>query len=545
MSLTMLAPGQSLAKVIQTNQDVKTTITQETDVEKRKLLADQYIREIKAKQDTVALADAYLFLSEAFSHSKTAVHYADSIVQLTQRLKNNPVYPAEGYLQKGIQLYYLTDHEGALQNYLKADDYFDKQSNEFKQLVIRHYIGLLKNYINESEEGFLIFRENIKFFDKKEHRKRFKKQYLKSLYALAYGYIEIKMPDSALFYSKLGIEVSLKTNDKYLYPYFLFSSANADILRSKYLKALDSMLKGSVLILEKKKSLCTSYLTISEIHDSLNNRLKSIEYLYRIDSVYQKEPQVILQVEEAYQILLKKYQNDGNRDKQLEIIEKLLLVDSIINLRPKNLSRKIVEQYDTPRLLEEKERLIHALEDENDRSTTYIALSCTAGVALFFLFITYYQRDKRNKRRFEELMQTTDPKESKVIKKEYPNGLDIAEVVVEEVLHKLQKFEKDKGFLDPGVTAVKLASTLDTNSKYLTKIISYYKGQSFIYYMNTLRINWIVSQLKDNPKLRNYTLKALAQEAGFNSTDVFSKYFSKITGITPSYFIKQLDAAKK
>jgi len=37
-----------------------------------------------------------------------------------------------------------------------------------------------------------------------------------------------------------------------------------------------------------------------------------------------------------------------------------------------------------------------------------------------------------------------------------------------------------------------------------------------------------------------YTIKALASESGFNTTEAFSKSFYKKTGIYPSYFIKEL-----
>ncbi|WP_165388988.1 helix-turn-helix domain-containing protein [Aquimarina brevivitae] len=529
----------------QMDKNSKAAITEETDIEKRKRLANQYIQSIKSKQDTIALADAYLFLSEAFSHSTKAVSYADSIIQLTKHLKDNPTYPAEGYLQKGIQLYYTANYDSALKNYLLADAYYKNEKNELKQLIIKHYIGLLKNNTNERDEALLIFKENIKFFDSEENRRQHKRQYLKSLYALATAYVFSKELDSAVYFSKTGINESLQQTDRYLYPHFLFAYGGALFWQKHYKASIDSFAKGLSLIPNKKISVCMVYINISTAYDSLGNQSKTFEYLHKVDSIYHEEPQVVLQAEEAYQTLLKKYQQSGNTKKQLEIINKLLAVERVIKKRPKNLSRKIVEHYETPRLLEEKERLISVLKKENDRSMTYIAISGTMGVALFLLFIRYYQRDKRNKRRFEELMQTTNTGTTQNTINPDQSVLDISETVVKDVLHKLRKFEQDKGFLDPGLTAVQLAAHLDTNSKYLTKIIKYHKKQSFIYYINNLRIDTIVVQLKENPKLRNYTLKALAEEAGFNSTDVFSKYFNKRTGISPSYFIKQLRTAKK
>ena len=190
---------------------------------KKKLLADQYIRAIKARQDTIALADAYLFLSEAFSHSQTAVHYADSIIQLTQQIKDNPIYPSEGYLQKGIQHYYIANFDQALRYYLIADTYYKAQKNKFKQLVVKHYVGILKNNTNEFDEAFWIFKENIKFFENEENKKRYEIQYLKSLYALANGFVLLKELDSAEHYSRIGLKNSSELGNTNLYPHFLLA----------------------------------------------------------------------------------------------------------------------------------------------------------------------------------------------------------------------------------------------------------------------------------------------------------------------------------
>jgi len=47
--------------------------------------------------------------------------------------------------------------------------------------------------------------------------------------------------------------------------------------------------------------------------------------------------------------------------------------------------------------------------------------------------------------------------------------------------------------------------------------------------------------LKQDSRFRKFTIKAIANEIGFNTDQAFSKAFYKRTGIYPSYFIKELD----
>jgi AraC-like DNA-binding protein len=119
-------------------------------------------------------------------------------------------------------------------------------------------------------------------------------------------------------------------------------------------------------------------------------------------------------------------------------------------------------------------------------------------------------------------------------------SIGIAEEVVQQILGKLQVFESDGGFLDSTITIQKVATVLNTNSKYLSKIINEFKGKSFVQYSNDLRIEYSIIQLKKDSKLRNYTIQALALEFGFNNAESFSTAFLKKTGIKPTYFIKEL-----
>src|SRR5690606_33139412 len=112
---------------------------------------------------------------------------------------------------------------------------------------------------------------------------------------------------------------------------------------------------------------------------------------------------------------------------------------------------------------------------------------------------------------------------------------------VQSMLKQLEKFEKERKYLEKDWTLVKLAALFNSNTKYLSAIVHHYRNKSFQEYINGLKIGFIVEMLKNDRKTRNYTNKALAEEGGFSSTQRFTNAFKNLTGISPTYFIQELN----
>ena len=119
--------------------------------------------------------------------------------------------------------------------------------------------------------------------------------------------------------------------------------------------------------------------------------------------------------------------------------------------------------------------------------------------------------------------------------------LSIPKDIIDSVLERLELFENNQEYLSQKITLNSLAKKLNTNANYLSKIINHYKKNSFTNYLNSLRIHNIANQLQENTIIRKFTIKAIAQEAGFNTSDSFSKAFLKLKGVKPSEYIKNLE----
>ncbi|TGE08573.1 helix-turn-helix domain-containing protein [Hymenobacter fodinae] len=97
----------------------------------------------------------------------------------------------------------------------------------------------------------------------------------------------------------------------------------------------------------------------------------------------------------------------------------------------------------------------------------------------------------------------------------------------------LGHMESQRPYLAPELTLGELASQLQTNTSWLSKVINTGCGQNFNDFINEYRVQEAEQRLR-NPRFRHYTLLAVALESGFNSKSTFNRVFKKLRGITPS-----------
>ncbi|RBL92477.1 helix-turn-helix domain-containing protein [Chitinophaga flava] len=99
--------------------------------------------------------------------------------------------------------------------------------------------------------------------------------------------------------------------------------------------------------------------------------------------------------------------------------------------------------------------------------------------------------------------------------------------------------EEKELYKDPELTLDKLAATMETSRHHLSETLNQYLGQSFYQFINEYRIREVV-RLIDEHRENKVTpnILSLAFEAGFHSKSSFNQYFKKVTGSTPSAYLK-------
>ena len=94
---------------------------------------------------------------------------------------------------------------------------------------------------------------------------------------------------------------------------------------------------------------------------------------------------------------------------------------------------------------------------------------------------------------------------------------------------------QDQLYISSELSREDLAQLVHLNNARFARMIKECTGTNFNGYINDLRIDHAIKLLKLHP---NYTIRAIADEAGFNSTPILYNLFKKKTGMTPYEFKK-------
>ena len=109
------------------------------------------------------------------------------------------------------------------------------------------------------------------------------------------------------------------------------------------------------------------------------------------------------------------------------------------------------------------------------------------------------------------------------------------DTVLEPLLHLMKK---EKPYLDPELSIVTLSAKLNMHPHKLSKLINSQLQQNFFDFINKYRVEEFKNLALD-AEHKQYSILAIAYDAGFNSKASFNRIFKNITGHTPSQYIKE------
>lgn len=98
--------------------------------------------------------------------------------------------------------------------------------------------------------------------------------------------------------------------------------------------------------------------------------------------------------------------------------------------------------------------------------------------------------------------------------------------------------DKEKLYLDPGLSLKDMADRLHTNTKYLSQVVNHHAGMNFQQFVNKYRIKDAKAKIASK-EFNNLTLYGIALQCGFKNKSTFYKVFKEATGITPKEYLKQ------
>ncbi len=491
-----------------------------------------YLEKAKKNKNWEETSNAYReMLHEA--GEKDRVSYADSMLIAAKESHDGDVI-GSAYLTKGILFYQLKKHNLALDNFLLSNRFLVGTEDDYLKYKVKYHIALIKLYLGYYNEAIALFNECRGYFHKDQPL-----PYLKSLHALGVCYTGIGKYQKSSEVNTLALQECARLQMPELVPNIEHSEGINQYFFKQYRPAIKRLEFAVPLIIKQGdfSNEAVGYFYIGKSYHALGDIGRAVSYFYKVDTIFIRKGYIRPDLRENYELLIDYFKSKGELKTELKYINKLLRVDSVLNTQYKYLSKKVHKEYDTRELLQEKNRIHADLAEEEWYNYLFkIVIAVLVSVVVFFVYRHFAMR-KLYKKRFEELMKASPT----IVPLNKSTPPPLRSDVENGILAKLQKFEQSKGFLKKELSVNKLAESFDTNYKYLSRIIHEHRNKNFIAYINDLRVDYIVTKLNEEPKLRKYTNGALAEEAGFSTAQHFVTAFKKKAGMPPGYFIEELD----
>ncbi len=132
----------------------------------------------------------------------------------------------------------------------------------------------------------------------------------------------------------------------------------------------------------------------------------------------------------------------------------------------------------------------------------------------------------------DDLKQDDDDK----IETEKYSRSGLKESQADDYLKKLIGYmEVHKPYLDRDLNINDLAAMTEIQRHHITQVLNENYNRNFFTFINEYRVKEVISRFSDK-KYNNFTILAIAFDAGFNSKTTFNSIFKLQTGMTPSKF---------
>lgn len=104
--------------------------------------------------------------------------------------------------------------------------------------------------------------------------------------------------------------------------------------------------------------------------------------------------------------------------------------------------------------------------------------------------------------------------------------------------------ETRKPYLNRNLSILDLSELTGIPRHHITQVLNEVYGRNFFTFINEYRVNEVISRFGD-PKNNNFTILAIAYDAGFNSKTTFNSIFKNQTGMTPSEYREKFSGIRE
>lgn len=475
---------------------------------------------------TVYLAE----FSSVMSKYNESMHYALEGIRQAQELGNREA--------RARLFFCMGENNWRLSFKDKAYDYFDRtiellrgSKEKREMMLLSYYYGAKMGFLmNDSriEEALEVGFEREKQIERLKALPQIPEAYVDGQYSylyskLAYIYcMEKKYGQAEQYYQKYLSKKKSHTPDGKMYsvPYLMLSG--------QYEKVIDNCKGFKELMRTQQDTLNEQYLTV------LRHEVKAYLGMHKYKEV-------------------------------AEIRETILAITDSINARDRNnVALELNAMYGVS---EKEEYIAEQAFQLRLRNITLCFLACVVVLTLFLVWrlwrfnhiVEYKNRmlaqlinerisNRKDDTQLSEAygqLAVTSEIEPEVISSEELNETDKVSSEEEENKKIFQELNRivvqDQLYLSPELSREDLAQIVHLNNARFARMIRECTGTNFNGYINELRITYAIKLMKKCP---NYTIRAIADESGFNSTPILYNLFKKKTGMTPYEFKKAQDSLR-
>ena len=543
---------------------------------KAKTYSHKFLKIAKQNNLSKEESNAYFYIADlcgAMSQKDSVFYYYDKAIQKAIDIDDNEILLYHK-INKANYLFYQYYYEESLALFEECIKLAKKNNDVESYNFILVAKGKIHYELENYDKALYIFKQGIKSVTRQTSA------ILSVKHNLAKTYIKLNEIDSAFTLINEGIQLSTKKDIPNYKIAFLQIEASTYIERKQYLNARKSYDKA-LLISNEMESLEESNIIKLDIARLLTLEKKhpeAINLLNELNEFDKKRPFVVEIISEIYYLLAENYKSVNEFSKSNDYLNKMKVAEveeqkfnqskqkwtlaGILLLVSLGILLYFFYKKKKDTLNQDKfEALLQKISNyEEELSSKTVALPAIDNVN-HLLFdddkvenltliednAVLYQEieeelDSDDEQLDSEILATED--ESLILDDVMSNSFVIKDGTITEILDKLIKLEEKKYFLKQECTLHSVAKKLKTNTAYLSKIVNNELGKSFSTYINELRINYIVIELKNNAKLRSYSVNAIAEEVGYKRPESFTKYFKDATGITPAVYIRKINKLK-
>lgn len=526
-------------------------------------LLEQY-RALEKKSFIIPYADAALLLHQMHP--------------LVQKISSDSI--KGDFLNRSTIFYYDNrDFKNALYYAIESEVFNEEINNLYNLNAVNITIGNIYNHTRHYAKAVTYFTKAKDYYQtKKEYNHQ--RSYVLTLYCLGKTYWQLKDIDklsATIQESEQAIQLLKPKHQQLENAYLEYVKGGLAFLQKNNVVANEHFTNALTVI--KQNGDFTNehviYLYLGKMLWEQNQKAEAMAYFTKIDALFHEKNFLNYELREAYDYLIAYYNETNQPQLQLNATNSLMTLNRQFEKEQQSITNILHQDLEEKRISSQWQKLVIKYN---------LWISVLGGVLVLIATYLFWKKSKKNNGKISEnnedqviektevttignkddveiekaletvaIIENTETTTIEVAETEdvVENETEIPErqqqakritvlsATEQRLQDSLEHFEQEKGFLD-SVGLDDLAKQLNTNRSTLSSFLNEHK-KGFNAYINSLRIQQAVTDLKVDKELRKKTVKELAVIYGNLHPKTFASLFKVITGEMPALFIENLD----